>query len=223
MMRQLRIVNIIFYFITLVIILWHPGLCQAGPYYPENTVQIQSESSGSDEPGDSRNMKWHVTPRKNNDGSTSLMFFMEKADQPITQIRINPSGNSVQWEGDKKGPDIMLRDGLLIAPGYPVPCDILPVSLLLSGKKEPLTYDVKRTAGGVTFADQIRVDITPVKMEEALKNRWISKDFQKSDSMWMIRAVNLRTNAMLVRQLWSSTSSWWIYEETPYRRSWQVR
>jgi hypothetical protein len=223
MISQLKFIPILLYVIAILVSLWRPDLSLAEPYHPEKMVQIRSEISGLDEPGESRIENWNVTVRKNDDGSNSLMFFMEKAEQPIAQIRISPSGNGVQWEGENKGPDIMLRDGLLIAPGYPVPCDILPMSLLLGGTKEPLTYDVKRTAGGVTRADQVRVEISPVKMEEAVQNGWVQQNFQTADSLWMVQAIDVRTNVMMVRQMWSSSGSWWLYEETPHRRSWQVR
>jgi hypothetical protein len=203
------------------------GYSLAAPYHPDQAIRVHTEVSGDgDDSRETSRMAWTVLPRKNSDGSVTLSYTIEADAQPLCRIRTAGSRAGIQWEEGVKGPDILRNEELLIAPGYPAPCDLLPVAKLMDDTGKTLKFEIKRRAGGATLADSVVVDIIPVKMDDAKASGWVPldfSDFQDGDSLWLVRAINMRSNTFLVQQLWLSTGSWWIYEETPYRRSWQMR
>jgi hypothetical protein len=62
-----------------------------------------------------------------------------------------------------------------------------------------------------------------ISMEDARNKGWLKYNKDVKGELRLIKAVNLRTDELMVQQLWADDGPWWIYEETPYRRSWQVR
>lgn len=200
-----------------------PKLSLAGPYQPDKTIQIQSElSSKAGGSTEKQDILWSVTSRKNNDETFDLSFFMEGSDQPVCQLSVSALNGRIQSKIGSRSPDVILDSDLFISPGYPAPCDVLPVARMLGSAGEIITYDIKRQAGGSSFAEQLQVDCFPVDINEARKNGWVRTNVDATENLWMIRVRNKRTDAVMVRQLWPSTGSWWIYEETPYRRSWRM-
>ncbi len=200
-----------------------PAGSQAVFYQPGETVYVRSEISGDIEnPNKKNTILWMISSQKNHDGSITLSYVMDGQTQPICQVRIAGSASGIQWEAGPKGPDLMLGDEILIAVGFPAPCDVLPLARLMADKT-PLSYEIRRTAGSRTRVDEVQVDIQAIGLEEAVKNKWVSRDFTSDAPLWLVRALNKKTNAVLVQQVWSESGIWWLYEETLNRRSWQVR
>jgi hypothetical protein len=122
-------------------------------------------------------------------------------------------------------------NGLLLLPGYPAPCSVLPADQAESER----FYDEKRSAGGRVFVRRYRVFWQDISLEEANSSGWLqappSTDAAVSPSektgdatappLRMLTAVD-DDNATVVRQLWREGDHWWIYEETPFKRSWRV-
>ena len=193
-------------------------------FHSVTPILIQSEiSAGSEDPQDIRNNRWSVVSDKNSDGSTILSFYMEGTDQPLCQLEVSATDYRIKWLTGTRGPSVILSDELLIASGYPAPCDILPVAKAISSIGEATSYEIKRKAGGSTVNEKFRVESIVVKVEEAKNNGWIRNNLDVKENLYMIRVYNLRTNGLMVQQLWPADGAWWIYEETPSRHSWRIQ
>jgi len=210
-------------------VFYNPVLCLSFPYQVNDQIRIFSQHSAGPKTPDGNAVNWRVAPKFTKDGSLELSFYKnvsdqpEASDQPVCRISFSGSGKPAAWDGGPAGRDIILLDNLLIVPGFPAPCEILPVAQL-KGKTDALIYDVRREVGGRVFIEKIQVTCIAVDINDALSKGWVTEDGQPvSGGLWLIRAVNLRTDTLIVQQLWSSDGFWWIYEETPFRRSWMVR
>ncbi|MCP4113688.1 MAG: hypothetical protein GY749_50540 [Desulfobacteraceae bacterium] len=189
---------------------------------PDNGFKIVSESIS---PGISSaaasSRTWEVIPAVSSDGSRVLKFLTDKASrvsEPFCTLKINMSSGKVEYRETGKRRKKTGTKNLLIMSGYPAPCDILPVSQEESEK----TYEEKYEAGGRVFVRKYKVKSENVSLEHAVKNGWIRKDSSiKPAGLRMITVTN-RQGRLEVKQLWPAEGTWWIYEETPYRRSWLV-
>ena len=105
--------------------------------------------------------------------------------------------------------------GLLLIPGFPAPCDVLP----LGGINEERIYQQTSEAGGSVFTKSYRVSSKVYTVEQAKANGWIRGDLPNINEFLMVSA-NDDNGRTVIKQLWSIDGNWWVYEETPMRRSW---
>jgi hypothetical protein len=197
-----------------------PAIAGALPYQPEEPVDIITQ------PADTMHgpafIQWRVAPEAQQKGASGIAFFREGAGQAICRLVFSGPTTDISWEGMEIPPKTIQTGDLLIVSGVPVPCDVMPVVELFSAD-EPKEYEARTSAGGRTFVERIQVSSAPVGVEEARNNGWIKFNVGKKDTLRLIKAVDLITDELMVQQLWSDDGSWWIYEETPFRRSWRVR
>jgi hypothetical protein len=189
----------------------------ARPYQPENSIRILTEPMENKKP-----IEWVVTPEAPKNGSTGIGFYREESGQFICRLVFSGDSADIFWQGMNRSPNTIKSGDLLIVSGMPIPCDVLPVAKLFAAD-EPFIYEARINAGGRTFVERIQVMSTLISMEEARTKGWLKYNKDVQGELRLIKAVNLRTDELMVQQLWADDCPWWIYEETPYRRSWQVR
>jgi hypothetical protein len=220
-------------FLTLFFMVWvcvsvalaFPAMTLAEPYQPGETLRITTVPSPVELTSKGDPLEWSVAPQKSGQGNTILTFIMTDSDQVICRLTVSGSDAKrvahLTWDDSARPPKIIQQGELLIAPGSPVPCDMLPLGFL-TGQYASKTYEVKRIAGGQTFMDGFQVDGVETDIAEARSNGWLTGQNQPK-RLVMITAVNARTGQLAVRQLWVPGDDWWVFEETPYRQSWRMR
>jgi hypothetical protein len=193
--------------------------CGAFPYRPAAAVHIVSEYAALNHSLPSRSRVWRVTGEEAFGGAATLRFFMDGAAPEtgaVCEITLPPfeSAGEILWEsmGKKK-----TGTGILLATGFPSPCDILPVGHHDSGG----VYEERSEAGGSAFSRSYRVSFATISAGEAKTMGWIRENQTGIPKLIMVSVTDDRDRP-LVRQLWPVDGSWWLYEETPLRRSWLV-
>jgi hypothetical protein len=191
----------------------------AAPFMLNRPVTFETAYPAPD--GKTKTQVWKVSPSQGNGGAASLVFrpansppdsppfckiqFEEGADG-IPQIRWTGAGGVVR-EG---------QNGMLLMGGFPVACDILPLHQEASEK----TYSEKTKAGERTFVKSMTIRREDVSPQKARREGWIRGDV---DGGLLLFTAEDDDGELIVRQLWSETGSWWLYEETPFRQSWRVQ
>ena len=216
--------------IVLFVVFFQPVF--AWPLPPGQSVTIYSEFPGAGHFPSSGPKKWIVRSAVE-EGSSSETWdvFPAGSDAPFCRVEIFTGGASGKiimtdlHDGRKNESD----NGLFILPGYPAPCNVLPVHQLEPEK----FYDEKRNAGGRLFIRRYRVFRESVPWATALNEGWLKAGMESgtaagaADSpsdpppLWMLTVMD-DTQTPVVRQLWRKGGTWWIYEETPFKRSWRV-
>lgn len=199
--------------------IYYPAAAHAQPYQPPGKIQIQTELSEDADALSPTLRQWTAVFKSTGSGSGTLSIFPEGSGRALCSMSFSGKDGNVVWDPNNTFSDIIQTDHLMLAPGFPAPCDILPVAQMME-TRSPRIYEVRRQAGGRTFMDRLQVDCFTVDAADARQKGWLSADESASTGLLMIRVINLRTNALMVQQLWSIGESWWRYEETPSRRSW---
>lgn len=208
--------------LVLCLVLWFVARpCAADPYVPESEIMIRSEfvhplhSSGSGRETSER--IWLVSKSERREKTTEVSFFLDKRDTvPVKTLSFTPEGRvqSKDRTGDQKGTSA----ALLVSPGSPVPADILPV-----GQKErEKIYEEQMHAGGRVFLKAYRVVVEEVSVNDARAGGWLRLSPADDTTLTQLSVYD-DENVRVAFQLWPAAGDWWLYEETPYRRSWQVK
>lgn len=191
------------------------------PYQPDARIEIMTETTVENTPGMQVFTRIAAGPvQKNADIRLTGLYNGETGD-PLGTLGFDPDG-TVSWKGKGATAKRFQSNHLLIIPGILIPMDVLPVDQFF-GKSETEEYDFRRKAGGRTFVDRIRISVTPVSRDQAVDAQWLRFEKETSNDLKLIEAVDLRTGELIVKQLWEPGSDWWLYEQTPFRRSWRIR
>lgn len=194
----------------------------AFPYQPQTGLTIISEYTDPGGGGFLPSRTWEVVPAR--EANTGFLIWRAddgRGQEPICDVSFLtfPAGQGqILWKGLAQVQTRSSTNGLLVIPGFPAPCDILPVEEEGCGK----IYREETRAGGRLFKKWYRVICTEVSPEQALDNGWIKSDVADPCNLQMLTVVDGH-DCLIVRQLWSRGGAWWLYEETPLRRSWLVR
>lgn len=201
----------------------------ASVYQPGEPVYVQTQlqaDSGEEQGPTIRRWRIETEGGAAKGDSAGLVVFPADSNQPICRVLLDPAGDIRDADISGISDNLLLKKDLLIVPGYPAPCDILPVRRLMAGEgaSGSLAYKVRRRIGGQVFADNLIVKIRPISFADASASGWL-EHFRKgkASDIQVIEAVNQRSGEQLSLQLWQPGAEWWIYEETPYRKSWRVR
>ncbi|MFH0813667.1 MAG: hypothetical protein V2A69_12645, partial [Pseudomonadota bacterium] len=80
---------------------------------------------------------------------------------------------------------------------------------------------IKKKTGGAVFSYQAEREITGVSFAQALQDEMIPEAMKNDVSGKALKLITVKKNDQFtVKQLWAEGIPWWIYEETPYRKSW---
>jgi hypothetical protein len=218
-MRNNQSAICIYIFIWMVI--FFPMCVSAFPYQLEQSIEVITEPLEKEngfEP-----IEWRIAPEFNKNGTSVILFSRQESGKSVCRLTFSDSSVDLSWDGHSVSPDLIRSGDLLIVSGVPIPCDVLPAAKLFS-TDAPILYEVRQEAGGRTFVERIQVSLVAVTYGEAKNHGWVKiPEIDIKTTFYLIKAVNLRTGELMVQQLWADGQSWWIYDETPYRRSWRIR
>lgn len=205
-----------------------PSFVQAAAYQPGEPLTILTRLKSTGSAGETPSVhQWQVMPEKTSaQGSVTLSFFPRNSGVSIAQLDLSAQGIVRSARISGVSANRYKKEDLLIIPGYPAPCDILPVRRIFQQQREgpPLRFPVKRRIGGQVFADELAIRLSPVSTEEAVSQGWLKHSANDIPmDLYAVEAVNLRKDQVLSMQLWQPGADWWLYEETPSRRSWRVK
>jgi hypothetical protein len=200
------------------------GECRAFPYRPAAALSIQSEYAAPAGSARPHTQVWKVVPETGSDGGTLLRFFLEAAADGVARCELTlPAPGAVgeiQWTGMGKTGQKKSGAGILLVPGFPAPCDVLPVDQQQDSGR---VYEERSEAGGRVFSRSYRISFAAFGVGEAKAMGWIRvEDPGKAAGLIMV-AVTDEKGRPVVKQLWPAGGSWWLYEETPLRRSWLIQ
>jgi hypothetical protein len=195
--------------------------CRAFFYRPAADVSILSEYAAFNDSAPPHTHVWKVVPEAGSDGAATLRFFPEAVagSDAVCELRLPSFGSAgeIAWKGIGKSGEKRSGTGLLLVPGFPTPCDVLPVGENDEGR----IYQEKSEAGGSVFTRSYRIFTRAFSVGEAKAMGWIKVDQQGASELAMVTVTDEK-GRLVVRQLWHAAGSWWLYEETPLRRSWII-
>lgn len=105
---------------------------------------------------------------------------------------------------------------VFLSHGYPAPYDDIATGILIDDS----TVIDRRTIAGVAFAEDLTMHLEPVSQQQAVKMGFVrdSNLIRQGGQLYWVELY--RQKQPLIRQLWHTNYSWWLYEETLERRSW---
>ena len=215
-MTRCRQAFIALFLTAVVLILTEPPLGSEPGAVP---YTVLSEFFSTDGTQSSRFRRWLVTIDDKQPSGRTITFSSPRStsNAPLCTVTVRPDG-AIDWHGALRGRTKRTSNGLMVLPGHPIPGDILPARR--SG--ETVTFDDRVTAGDRVFIKQYSCSYAMVTRDEAVDAGWIKESAALSLSKLEMRTVLDDNGDLVVRQLWPQSSSWWVYEETPFRRSWVV-
>ncbi len=110
------------------------------------------------------------------------------------------------------------KSSIVLSDGFPVPYDYL-------GSYDDLSPEavMKKRAGGVKFSIRFARNIRNVDIDFAQKENMVNSDMAKRFEDSGLKLITIKRDGKIVaKQLWPENFSWWIYEETPFRKSWLI-
>ncbi|MCX5823848.1 MAG: hypothetical protein NTY86_10180 [Deltaproteobacteria bacterium] len=195
--------------------------CRAFPYRPAAAVSILSEYAASKDSAPPHTQVWKVVPEVGPDGASILRFFLEASAEavPVCELRLPSPGaaGEIRWEGMGETGQKRSGAGILFLPGFPAPCDVLPVG---QGDRER-AYGERIEAGGRVFSKSYRVSFAAFSVADAKATGWIRTEEPVKAGLIMVTVTDEKGRPV-VKQLWPADGTWWLYEETPLRRSWLI-
>jgi hypothetical protein len=204
-----------------IVMMIFAGECPAFPYRPAAAVSIQSEYSAFKSSARPNTQVWRVVPETGPAGATILRFFLEATAEAtaLCEIRLPAPGapGEIQWSGAAKTGQKKTGRGILLLPGFPAPCDVLPVGT----KDSSAVYTEKTEAGGRVFSKTYRVAVEAVSDDAAKAMGYLRAEVPGRAGLVMVSVID-EAGRPVVKQLWPADGAWWLYEETPVRRSWLI-
>ena len=195
--------------------------CRAFPYRPVAALSILSEYAAFNDSAPRHTQVWKVVPEVGSDGASILRFFLEASAEtiPVCEIGIPSPGTAgeIRWKGTGKSGQKNSSAGILLLPGFPAPCDVLPVGPGDRGG----AYEERIEAGGRVFSKSYRVSFVAFDVADAKAMSWIRVEDPGKAGLIMVTVTDEK-GRLVVKQLWPADGSWWLYEETPLRRSWLI-
>lgn len=193
------------------------------PYQPAGTITLFTESLGFPErQPDQAGVTWRVETGPCDVGGPCIVFYHPAVPDPVCRVVLSgPDSGLVLSDGSRFAGAIQ-ADGFMFFPGFSIPCDVLSLPIDPAGDPSRVVAG-QRKAGTTIFIERLEVNYLSVSPEEAMAQGWIREPAQLADAFILIRATNQRNGELAVQQLWNLAESWWLYEETPYRRSWRLR
>lgn len=180
---------------------------RAFPYRPAAALSIVSEYAALKDSAPPRTQVWKVVPQVGPDGASILRFFLEASAEAVTicELRLPSPGiaGEIQWKGMGKTGQKKSGAGLLLVPGFPAPCDILPIGFQAGGE----VYEEKVEAGGSVFLRRYRVSFDPFSVGQAKAMGWIRVEDPGSTGLIMVTVTDDRGRPV-VKQLWPADGSW---------------
>ncbi len=144
--------------------------------------------------------------------------------QPAYQLTYTPDGLLSEVLDVSAGQSLNSQQPgapIVLSWGHPFPYDDLN-----PGNTELTDVVVKKNAGGSVFGYKLNRSIEYLSLAEARSQGMISTDalLPAGIAATRLRLISIRQDArLMVRQLWADNMDWWLFEETPVRRSYLIR
>lgn len=108
-------------------------------------------------------------------------------------------------------------DKIVLSWGFPVPYDYLaPFDDSISEAV------IKKVVGGAIFSYRLKREISYISLNQAMAEGMVDGEIAGDFAGKALRLITVRkAGNLMVRQLWPEGASWWVYEETPHRKSWR--
>ena len=190
-------------------------------YLPAAQFEILTEVKSESSDNDSIPTRFKVEPSRASGDKAYIDFIVAETAQKIGRLVFTP-GDFIEWRGAGASDRILQAEHLLIIPGFTVPVDVLPVNSILSSEDGIIRHEFRRQAGDRLFLARVEISARSVSSLEAEENGWLYAKNRYPENLYLISAINLGKDELLVRQLWAPGEDWWLYEETPFRRSWRI-
>ncbi len=207
--------------LAVIALLMFADECRAFPYRPASALSLLSEYAAFNDSAPPHTQVWKVVPEVGPDGASILRFFLETSVEAgaVCEIRLPSPGaaGDIQWKGMGNSGQKKSGAGILLLPGFPAPCDVLPVGQGDRGG----AYGERIEAGGRVFSKSYRVSFAAFTVAEAKAMGWIRVEDLGTAGLIIVTVTDERGRPV-VKQLWPVDGSWWLYEETPLRRSWLI-
>ena len=212
--------------ILLFVLLFWPSQAFSEVYQPSAPVFVKTQVLKISDEKDAPDMKiWRVVAEvSDQSGEKELSIYSQNAQKPICRITFSYTGQIAKTDIAGAQGNILQKDDFLAVPGYPAPCDILPQALITSNASEAsASFQIQRDISGQKFMDEICINSFPISIHAAGTKGWLkgaARDY--SGMLRVVKAVNCRSGKLVSLQVWPVGGSWWFYEQTPYRKSWQI-
>ena len=147
--------------------------CRAFPYRPASELSLLSEYAAFNDSAPPHTQVWKVVPEVGPDGASILRFFLETSVEAgaVCELRLPTPGvaGDIQWKGMGKSGQKKSGAGILLLPGFPAPCDVLPVGQGDRGG----AYGERIEAGGRVFSKSYRVSFDAFTVADGKAMGWI--------------------------------------------------
>ena len=175
-------------------------------------------------------VEWIFTPSGTGTKGTGYTVEVKKSGEESPTMVLHYGAN-----GELTGSDrFPVQDGqrmriaevysgkVILSEGFPVPYDYLaPYNATL--KK----LIVKRTSGGMVFSYEAKREVVNVSGAQAAHDGMVADEVWEAVRGRTLRVITVtktsQNETTMVKQLWAEGIPWWIYEETPYRKSWLTK
>jgi hypothetical protein len=223
-------INVFRFFCILICgVIFGPIPAVAFPYQPAEPLRVISQISADlNESGKPDVSFWRVVAEADQgEDEATLSFFNDMSDDRLCQLIVTGTGEIRNVDITGIPDNLVIRENdLLLVPGFPVPCNILPVQLMTGSQPSASKlYHVSRSSGSHVFADTLEVQAYPVTREAAQAKGWINSSLstEQIGSLKVLKVVNQRNGDLVVLQLWETDADWWMYEKTLFRQSWRLK
>jgi hypothetical protein len=194
------------------------GLSAAPTVAEPDSFRVQSLyfTPGTQQWGDP--IIWRFSPIDENrihvsqEGETTPFLRLEYRFGQLVTVEKRFGKNEFQTEA-YPDPQVILSEG------FPVPFDYL-----CPDTPEQKDVIFKKHAGGMVFKTHARREVRDLAPGEWDFTSAAGMDFPDEMQTGLpLRMISIMTDTELqVRQIWPQNGSFWIYEETPFRKSWRI-
>jgi len=204
--------------LPLVFLLFVAVVSQAGSIYrPFNRVVVETEVIRPDSGRGLSKTTYIIQASPLGDDGVVINFSsIASPSKPVCQLSLL-AGNHILLKKDMAATAISFGDGMLLQGGFPVPVDILPIYT----EKIRDTITVHEKVGGRTFSRTYKVSLTAIDYNSVKENGWLKMNLP-DDTKFRTVTVSDNQSKSISLQVWPDNGSWWIYEETQFRRSWRI-
>lgn len=205
--------------ITVLFFLLYSFPLQAEPYRPLQSLLIETElqSTGNGSAQD-QTIKYRVDLDTTTPKAQLLNFYAaDSREQILCRFTFHEDG-STTWQKTTNSLPQDIQQPILVNPGFPLPVDILPVA---TQSELEQVYEVQTSSGGRTFKNSYTVTITEVDFDVVLEKGWL-RVMRTPDTEFRLFTVSNAQEKILAKQLWPVGGDWWLYEESPFRKSWRI-
>ncbi len=157
------------------------------------------------------------------DDENEIKFFASTQNEPLVVLHVSDDDfvqkvqtrHSENWHTRK-----LINAPIVLSEGHPIPYDwIAPFN------DEIVETVIRKRSGNTVFRKSVRRTTRFISAEEAMELQMLKDGLYTLPGEARLKLISIESenHQLLVRQLWCETdTSWWIFEETPNRRSWRI-